>query len=388
MLKDSRPWRSNVAEKYKQELQELKQLPLCPTHAPVLIGTAAGYFEIAWNMKKDVLMVWATSNTWEYILRKVVSFDQSTHKPYVDEEQKELFLQQIGELETTLTGTNKPFLRAYPSSLLRKFFRRLKPWKDEPIINNFGSWVELSCLLPSYIEWRFGPELQAAGNRGQEQLGYVQKYATQARKLFDERGQLVGFGVGDSGLWLGGNSIHRPDRNFRLIWGLGGRSDFAIRVESNDGVKEIEYWDLKTRSFSKRVNSPNQLISNEDIQQVTRQAPMQLIYRFKDQPPLPNMETVNTIGIICVGCDSDGKVISNHESVNKPTEEERIFDRNTNTIRTDQWYEQLGNPERVKLAATVLGDAANRLVNNLMGSDEWDAIRKELDEYWKRKYLS
>lgn len=384
MLKDSPPWRSSFAEQYRQELQELKELPLCPTHAPVLISTAAGYFEIAWNWKKDVLMVWATSNTWKRILKKVVRINESTNQPYVDEEPKELFLQQIGEFETTPAG-EKPFLGAYRSSLLKTIFRRVKPWKNEPI-KNFGSWVELSCLLPSYISWRFGPELKYAGQRGVKELKYIRECATQAREFLQERGQLIGFGVGDSGLWLGGNSIHRPDRNFRLIWGLGGRSDFAICVESNDGVKEIEYWELKTRSFSKRVNSPDQLISNEDIQQVTQQAPMQLIYKDKDQPAIPNILPVNTIGIICVGRDSNEQVISNHKSVNKPTREELILDQYINTIRTAQWHEQLGNRDRVELAATVLEDAVNRLVDTLMDSNEWDAIQKELDEYWKRKY--
>ncbi|WP_407883032.1 hypothetical protein [Scytonema sp. NUACC26] len=42
--------------------------------------------------------------------------------------------------------------------------------------------------------------------------------------------------------------------------------------------------------------------------------------------------------------------------------------------------------KRFELSAKILEESVDRLVNALMSSNEWDSIKKALDEYHQRKY--
>lgn len=395
-LAPSRPWRFSLKSQYYQELSHLEKLPLSQKNAPVLIGTGMGrdgYFELAWSIDKQVLMVWATSNTWNYILHKIIKYDSLVNQYNVDLVKKNHFLSQISKHST------RPYLRLYPLSLQRSLFGRVQPWKNQPIDYCFGKWVELAYLLPSYINFRFGSQLQLARYRGTQKLELALQYANEARKYLNSRGCLIGYEVGESGLWLDGNPIYLPHRNFRLIWGLGGRSDFAIRADDNS----VEYWEIKTRSLNRPVSKPEDLVTPTYLKQITQQAPMQLIYPSGYQ--LPNIIPVTTIGVLGIGCNQHGNVISYTQKVSsteksnnlldypRPSsfQESRITERQVLTIRAAQWYKQLdqldnSNSERVELAARVLEEAVNQLVEALMKSDEWDSILQALDDYWQRKW--
>ena len=411
----SRPWRPAMTSQYCQELSRLEQLL---NNAPVLIGTNMkqhGCFELAWSMDKKTLMVWATSKTWDYILKTVVKQNQTNQQYYVDINKRNDFLDRVSNCG------DRSYLRPAPLSLLRRLLRRVKPWKNESIINKFGEWVEVAYLLPSYIYFRFGPELQLAHNREKQYLELALQYANEARNFLNSRGCLLGFGVGESGLWLDGNPIYLPRRNFRLIWGLGGRSDFAL--QANDGqVEYVEYWDLKTRSPNRRVSNKEELVNPTYLEQVRRQAPMQLIYSSGQR--VPNIIPVQTIkrvekrlskddilpaqeellemsmGVLGVGCDQHGKVIYYSQMVQSlkkesilfeaPTDsllqKERIEQRPVVTMPTEQWYQHLAKPDRAELGAEVLKEAVHQLVEALMQSDEWDSILQALDEHWLRKW--
>ncbi|MGA9378904.1 MAG: hypothetical protein WBV73_09060, partial [Phormidium sp.] len=271
-LSQNRFWQTSLKNQFQQEIASIKQLPLSQKNAPLLIGTgmgAKGNFELSWNMNKQVLMVWATSDTWEYILEKIIKCDFTGKQYYVDNNKKIDFLNKV------TTRGNRPFLRSYSSSLLRTLVNRVKPWVNKSIDNSkFGKWVELAYLLPSYIDFVFGPQLQLAGNRGNHELELVRKYADKAVNFLNQRGYLIGYEVGESGLWLDGDPDYFPNHHFRMIWGLGGRSDFVIQLANGC----VEYWDLKTHSPNKPISKPENLVKQEYFQQVARQAPMQLIY--------------------------------------------------------------------------------------------------------------
>ncbi|MFB2833290.1 hypothetical protein [Floridanema evergladense] len=394
-LSQNRFWRTSLKNQFRQKLYSIEQLPLSQKNAPLLIGTGMGRkgnFELSWNMNKQVLMVWATSDTWEYILKDIVKHDSTGKKYYVDNNKKTDFLNKV------TMRSNRPFLRSYPSSLLSSLLHRVKPWANKSI-NNFGKWVELAYLLPSYIDFRFGPQLQLAGNRGKDELELVRKYANKAIDFLNQRGYLIGYEVGESGLWLDGNPDYIPNRHFRLIWGLGGRSDFVIQLANGC----VEYWDLKTHSPNKPISKPDDLVKQEYFQQVVRQAPMQLIYSSNGPLPIPNVLPVKTIGVLGIGCDGEGNIISYNRQieasdwegniisydrkVEEPIQKPFPVDRSITTVRVTQWYELLGTPEeRVKLATEVLKETVHQLIEALIKSDEWDAIQQELDLHWERKW--
>ena len=390
-------WRSGLKNSYKKELLALNQLPLSPKHSPILIGTGMGQngnFEISYSYNKKVLMVWATSNTWDYILKKIIKHNKTEDKYYVEESKKNCFLNKLCDC------CNKPFLCLYPKSPQRKLLNRVKPWVNKQINNNnFGKWVELAYLLPSYIEFRFGPELQLAGERNSENLlQLAMQYAKEAKKFLDSRGSLIGYEVGESGLWLDGNPIYLPDRDFRLIWGLGGRSDFAIQNYDND----IEYWELKTFSPNKPFKRYKDLVRKTEthLKQVLQQAPMQLVI-YRTSQAIPNIIPIKKVGVLGVGLDSSKNVVCHNEDLKIVSKESNllelpstiisdtssIFNRQVITTRAVQWNEKVKEKQgRIELAAEILKEAVNLLVKTLMESNEWDSILQALDAHWQLKY--
>lgn len=388
MSNSKRPWRLELRSTFWEEIERINQLPLNQKHAPILIGTAmekSGNFELAWDMERNVLFVWATSGTWEYVLKKIVKYDPSREDYYIDDCKKDDFMKKVKN------KSKKSYLRSYISSPFENLLKRAKPWLNVPIKNGqFGKWVELSYLLPSYIPLRFGFNFELAHNRDTFALGRIQEYANSARDFFDRRGELIGYGVGDSGLWLDANPIHIPNRSFRLIWGVGGRSDFIF--ELNDGSSE--FWDLKTISPSNSIKRVEELVSLDSVRQVLQQASMQVIY------PSPfgllNVLPVKRVGVLGIGTVDTLGVACHHQLLCNPSKKEppkKLFERNAgvlersvSTARQFQWADYVNRPERVELSAKVLREAIYSLIDTLVVSDEWDDIVSALDEYGLRKY--
>ncbi|MGA9381943.1 MAG: hypothetical protein WBV73_24545, partial [Phormidium sp.] len=118
---------------------------------------------------------------------------------------------------------------------------------------------------------------------------------------------------------------------------------------------------------------------------------------------IPNVLPVKTIGVLGIGCNGEGNVISYNRQieasdwegniisydhkVEEPIQKPFPLGRSITTVRVTQWYELLGTPEeRVKLATEVLKETVYQLIEALIKSDEWDAIQQELDLHWERKW--
>jgi len=374
----------DLYRKYLQEVDALNNLPLNINNAPVLILTKAGEFELAWSPKKTTLLVWVSHKTWGKIW-KIIKQDSATQEFQVDELKKDSFLRDV-----RLKYKEKKYLGSYPYLLSEKLIKV----QEKSILenNNFGKWVELAYLLPSFIPLRFGPELQLVENyEEQNYLRFAMSYADEVRKFFNQRGNLIGYGAGDSGLWLNGDSIYTPARQFNLIWGLGGRADFFLKREDN----EIECCELKTKAPNKIVQDPTeQLVKIDALRQLIMQAPAQLLYT-DEFALLP----VTKLVVLGVGCNATGNIISWAEEIPPLTEEEKIIEchdslntgvlaRSVRTQRLVQLAQKFPEPKRKRfeIAAEIVGQSANVLINNLVNSDEWDAIHETLNKYHERKY--
>ncbi|MBD2426840.1 hypothetical protein [Phormidium sp. FACHB-1136] len=374
-------WKASLRQQLLSEINFV-QRHISLKRTPPLILTGMGFrgsFEISWSYNKDVIFILATTKTWDYILNEICKCGSNNASPRILEDKKNDFLSKISkkpESRNRLGINDLPFYK--------RQIRKTKPWR-EINDNSFGKWVELSTLLPSFIDWRFGPNLELAKDQQKNILSYVKQYAEVARTFFDSRGRILGYEVGESGLWI--NSIPQTEMTDSfpksIIYGLGGRSDIAILSNDNSGT--VEYWDLKTRPPSKSI-SRDQLIKQSDLQQVATQAPMQLILPNQGQLPIPDVYPVKTIGILGIGTDDRNQVIWKDKEALIPERQTPILGKTISTERTAQWHEQLGNSERVELAADILRQAAQRLIEALVQSDEWELIKEALDEHWRLKY--
>lgn len=383
---------SALNHKFQQEVNEIDSLPLNIDYAPVLIITKAGSFELAWDLDKKVLMIWVSNGTWKKI-EKIVEEVPNTNNYSINLSKRTKFFNEVKLLD------KYTYLGSYPTSVSHKVIR--EPEETKQILENgfFGKWVELAYLLPSYIPIHFGLHLELAESKKQkEDLALIQGYAEEARKFFNQRGKLIGYGVGDSGLWLEATRIFVPSRNFRLIWGLGGRSDFFFRTQDNS----VECWDLKTISPNKKVIDPNQQLTKIDsLKQVIQQAPSKL--NVPSTSPLGvDILPVTAIGVLGVGREPGGSIISRHEIVPPLSEEKSLIEypenfslqqdgvlnRPVRTARLEQLAKQLTNPIRFELAAQILEESVSHLVDVLTSSSEWDSIQKALDGYYERKCKS
>ncbi|HEY9297132.1 MAG TPA: hypothetical protein VIQ31_12320 [Phormidium sp.] len=379
-------WKASLKQQLLNEINFV-QHHINLKRAPLLILTgmeSKGSFEITWNYDKDILFVFATTKTWDYILNTLCKSNPGDYSPYVLENKKNDFLLKVSQKpkdRNYLGVNNLPFYQGQ--------MRKIKPWRE--IDNNsFGKWVELSILLPSFIDWRFGPNLELARGQQKEILTYVKQYSGVARSFFEGRGRLIGYQIGESGLWMNGIPHTDISDSFpaSIIYGLGGRSDIAILSKNNFG--SVEYWDLKTRPPFKVTTRDKLVKQSVDLQQVAAQAPMTLLLPNKGSLPFPSVYPVKTVGVLGIGIDDSNQIIWKAEEAPIPTSiperETPIFGKVVSTIRTVQWYEQLGNSKRVELASGILRQAAQSLIEALAQSDEWEPIQAALHEQWRLKY--
>ncbi|HTL90198.1 MAG TPA: hypothetical protein VL134_12420, partial [Leptolyngbya sp.] len=94
----NRPWRSGLQVTFREEVERIKRLPLNQKNAPLLIGTAMGKkgnFELAWDMDRKTIFVWATTGTWEYVLTKIVKYDSTNSNYYIVDGKKNDFLEKV-----------------------------------------------------------------------------------------------------------------------------------------------------------------------------------------------------------------------------------------------------------------------------------------------------